>query len=247
MAAQKFSLEDHLKKEHKISVFQTYLKEIVYGGNDGIVTTFAVVAGFNGANLAELLPTYSFLTVLLFGLANLFADAASMGLGNFLSMRSERGVYAAEETKELQEIRNNPAVEKEETIAILEAKGFSTEDAEKVAGLYEKNEKYWLSFMMTHELEMGNPGSEKPSLTAAATFTSFLAFGFIPLVPYVIAMDPANAFVFSIAATLLALIVLGLIRWKFTADSALRSVIEVVGVGGIAASLAYLVGVFFKM
>lgn len=247
MASEKFSLHDHLRKEHSVSPFQTYLKEIVYGGNDGIVTTFAVVAGFNGANLAALLPSYSFLTVLLFGLANLFADAASMGLGNFLSLRSEKGVYATEQAKELHEIRNHPEMEKEETVAILQTKGFAIKDAQTLAALYAKNEKYWLSFMMNHELEIPNPGNENPFLTAGATFTAFLTLGFIPLVPYVITLDPTKAFVYSIAATFLALVVLGLIRWKFTAESAIRSVIEVVSVGGIAASLAYIVGTFFKL
>ena len=84
-----------------------YLKEIVYGGNDGIVTTFAVVAGFAGAhaNGHSYIPA---ITVLLFGLANLFADATSMGLGNFLAIRTEQDIYAHEKDKEYHEIKHNP-------------------------------------------------------------------------------------------------------------------------------------------
>src|SRR3989338_7332916 len=104
-------LEKHLKEEHKISTFSTYLKEIVYGGNDGIVTTFAVVAGFTGANTS--LGSLGYMTVLLFGLANLFADGTSMGLGNFLSTRSEHDRFHEEKNKELKEIHENPQMEKD--------------------------------------------------------------------------------------------------------------------------------------
>ena len=82
-------------EEHKVSIFQSYLKEIVYGGNDGIVTTFAIVAGFAGAQLSAASPM-GYVTVLLFGFANLFADGLSMGLGNFLSIRSEKDSYLSE-------------------------------------------------------------------------------------------------------------------------------------------------------
>jgi Uncharacterized membrane protein len=94
-----------------------YFKEIIYGGIDGIVTTFAVVAGFAGAALSSSEVTQlSFLVVLLFGLANLFADAASMGLGNFLSVRSEQDLYNAAREKEATEIRHNTEAEIAETI-----------------------------------------------------------------------------------------------------------------------------------
>ena len=96
-------LATHLSQEHKISPFSTYLKEIVYGGNDGIVTTFAIVAGFAGAQ-TETPMAVPLTAVVLFGLANLFADAASMGLGNFLALRAEKDVYRREKERELHEI-----------------------------------------------------------------------------------------------------------------------------------------------
>lgn len=85
--------EGHLAEEHKRTPISEYLREIVYGGSDGIITTFAVVAGFTGAQSGNsTLVGGSFLTVLLFGFANLLADATSMGLGNFLSIRAEQGL-----------------------------------------------------------------------------------------------------------------------------------------------------------
>ena len=77
-----------------MSLFSGSIKEIVYGGNDGIVTTFAVIAGFTGAySSTNTTLNLSMLSVLLFGLANLFADGAAMGLGSFLSLRAEKSVY----------------------------------------------------------------------------------------------------------------------------------------------------------
>src|SRR3989344_180110 len=113
----KAQLHDHLSSEHRLSPLSEYLKEIVYGGVDGIVTTFAVVAGFTGASIGDV-TNYSIVTVLLFGFANLFADAASMALGNFLSVRAQQDVYKGEKNKELHEIRHNAPIEKAETIAI---------------------------------------------------------------------------------------------------------------------------------
>jgi VIT1/CCC1 family predicted Fe2+/Mn2+ transporter len=90
--------EAHLAAEHKISPISTYLKEIVYGGIDGIITTFAVVAGFSGAQTGPE-GTIPMFVVLLFGFANLFGDASSMGLGNFLSVRADQDVYRKEQKK----------------------------------------------------------------------------------------------------------------------------------------------------
>jgi len=238
-------LDEHLSKEHKMSPLSEYLREIVYGGVDGIVTTFAVVAGFTGANSGSV-ASYSFMMVLLFGFANLFADAASMGLGNFLSIRSEKDVYKSGKDKELYEIRNNPNMEKAETIQLLLNRGFSRKQAETLASIYEKNEDYWLEFMMTHELELPNPEGINPILTGLATFISFIIFGFIPLSPYLVIDAIMQAFFFSVLATLTALVLLGILRFKVSKEKAVRSVGEVVLLGSVSAVVAFGVGMFFR-
>lgn len=239
-------LLEHLRQEHKASTFQTYLKEIVYGGTDGIVTTFAIVAGFTGANLGGSVPGYSFLTVLLFGLANLIADGASMGLGSFLSLRAEQDVYKSEQAKERHEVRTNKKLEYEETVDILISKGFTKKQAVQLADIYATNEDYWVQFMMNDELEMANPLGENSLLTGLATFASFIIFGFIPLLPYVLNADANTVFLYSLFATFSALVLLGLLRWRVTKESIFRSVFEIVIVGSVAAALAYLVGTFFE-
>ncbi len=246
MLKARMDLNEHLAKEHNMSPFRVHLKEIVYGGNDGIVTTFAVVAGYAGAHAQASLASHSVGTVLLFGLANLFADAASMSLGSFLSLRAEKDVYGSEKSKELYEIRHEPGMEFEETIEILTRKGYDRKDATALAKLYAKNEKYWSEFMMHHELELPNPEKENPWRTALATFLSFVSFGFIPLLPYIVLPHSGNLFAYSVLFTASALLLLGILRYHVISRHPARAIGETLLIGGVSASIAYFVGTFFR-
>ena len=239
------ALKTHLEEEHHISPVSAYLKEIVYGGTDGIVTTFAVVGGFAGAQSA--LSSLPLVSVVLFGLANLFADGTSMGLSNFLSLRSEKDLYRTQRHKELHEVRTNPQIEKEETEEILMTRGFTKKQAEEITALYATNEQYWTDFMMNYELELPNPESENPVFTGLATFIAFIAFGFIPLIPYLFLRGVGSNFVLSCVGTTVGLIILGFFRWKVTSQTLLRSVGEILLLGGVSASIAYFVGTFFRI
>lgn len=244
-------LHEHIADVHKQSPFANYFREVIYGGIDGIITTFAVVAGFSGAAISgDAVTELSFLVVLLFGLANLFADGVSMGLGNFLSVRSDQELYRSARRREEAEIEVNAQEEFEETITILIDKGYSEEDAIALAELYRKNPPYWLDFMMTHELQLSDPRGDNPILTSLATFSSFLVFGAIPLVPFVFASAEAPAsivFLYSVFGTFCALFTLGLLKWRVVGSSLFKSLGEVVLVGVAAACVAFFVGSLFKI
>jgi VIT1/CCC1 family predicted Fe2+/Mn2+ transporter len=244
------ALEEHLQHEHRHSPFASYFREVIYGGIDGIITTFAVVAGFSGAALsADTTTQLSFLVVLLFGLANLFADGVSMGLGSYLSVRSEQDLYRTSRKKEAYEIENNAQMEYDETVTILMQKGYSQEDATTMATLYKKNPPYWLDFMMNHELEMPDPTGDNPVYTGLATLASFLVFGIIPLLPFVFfgGLSTGALFGYSIVGTFLALVLLGVLKWKVVGAGLKMSLFEVVIVGSAAAAVAYFVGTFFSI
>ena len=245
LVKQPFDLEKHLAQEHNINPLSTYLKEIVYGGNDGIVTTFAVVAGFAGAQ-AQGIGNLPVAAVLLFGFANLFADGVSMSLGNFLSTHSEKDVYRNFKAKELEEIRHDPAIEKAETVEILKRKGFSEKQATELVNLYAANETYWLEFMMNQELELPNPEGDNPLLMAVATFSSFVTFGLIPLLPYVFLGLSPHLFFYSVLTTGGALLLLGILRWYVARQAWWRSIGETLLLGGSAAGVAYVVGTLFR-
>lgn len=240
---------DAFKKRLK-GVFADYFKEVIYGGMDGIVTTFAVVAGFAGAALSsEQTTQLSFFIVLLFGLANLFADASSMALGNFLSVRSEKDIYNMIRGREQQNLQTNPDSERTQTISILEQKGFTNEDAKTLAGIYRHNKEYWLDFMMHHKQELSDPRGENEIYTGLATFVSFIIFGAIPLLPFILQNngDATTAFIYSSVGTFAALVILGLLKWRVIGERLTASLFEVVLIGGTAALIAYFVGTFFAM
>jgi len=241
------TLKDHIKNEHNISPFSTYLKEFVYGGNDGIVTTFAVVAGFSGANIGDHALNFSIVTVLLFGLANLFADGAAMGLGNYLSIRSEKKLYKNYYNKELKETKQSYNYEIEETEQLFKDQGFETEDAKALTKIVSKNTDFWVRFMVQYECDMENPEGNSPLYCGLATFASFAFFGFIPLIPYFFNNDPSITFIYSSLFTAGALALLGSFRAFTTKDSYVISIIETLIVGGTAAILAYIVGLLFKV
>ena len=230
--------------------FKDYFKEVIYGGIDGSVTTFAVVAGFAGSTISNNEATQlSFVVVLLFGLANLFADGASMGLGNFLSVRSDKDLYQVSREQERRRLKENRAMEIEETIKILKDKGFSYEEAVRIADIYKNNEEYWLDFMMHHKKELSDPRGDNEVLTGLATFISFMVFGSIPLLPFIWQEngDAATAFAYSVVGTFISLVVLGLLKWRVIGERLGASLFEVVLVGGTAAAIAYMVGTFFAI
>ena len=245
------AMAKHLAHEHGRSPFADNLKEIVYGGLDGIITTFAVVSGFSGAALLGNSgngEVYAITLVLLFGLANLLADGVSMGLGDFLSTRSEQARWNRERAVEVHEIEHNPEQEYEETIHLLEDSGLSPEDAKTVADIYRRYPGLWADWMMRHELEMEDMSEATPARDGLVTFLSFLVFGVIPLLPYLAFWGrdvSANMlFIMASTATVAALLALGFARSAVTREARVRAMGEVFGVGLIAALIAFGVGVW---
>ncbi|HEU0223271.1 MAG TPA: VIT1/CCC1 transporter family protein, partial [Paracoccaceae bacterium] len=193
----------------KIGRLQEFLKQIVYGGNDGIVTTFAVVAGFAGAG-AEGAGVVGGLAVLLFGLANLFADATAMGLGEYLSSRSERDVYHAARARELAEIAADPGQGEAEMQALLAARGVAPADARLMAAAMRRNPAFQADFTMRYQVGMADPMAEHPGRKGLMTFLAFTLFGAAPLLPFFVLPPRVETFPVSVAATVAAMVALGL-------------------------------------
>jgi len=217
---------------------QSYLKDMVYGGIDGTITTFAVVSGVVGAELAPGI-------VVILGLANLVADGFSMAVSNFLGTRAEQQYTGKIREEEAEEIRLIPEGEREEIRQIYAAKGFEGDLLEQVVEVITSDEEVWIDTMLKEEHGMLIEGPE-PKRAAWFTFISFLIAGFVPVVPFIIdlMMDDglASPFLWSSIATAITFFSIGVYKARVVEMNKLVAGLETVAVGGIAAVLAYTVG-----
>ena len=215
-----------------------YLAEFVYGGIDGAITTFAVVAGAEGASLGTSV-------VIILGLANLIADGFSMSVGNFFSTKAERDAFEKHRQVELWEIENLKEKEIQEIREIYAEKGFKGELLEQVVEVITSDKKVWVDTMMKEELEMVK-GDKAPWKTAGATFFSFLIVGAVPLLSYLFvdtaAGNGSELFVYSCVLTAVALGIVGSLKSFVNEKNILFGILETVLLGGLAALLAYYVG-----
>ncbi|SIN92455.1 VIT1/CCC1 transporter family protein [Vannielia litorea] len=212
-----------------------HLKQITYGGNDGIVTTFAIVAGFAGAE-AEGAGAIGAVAVLVFGLANLFADGVSMGLGEFLSTRSARALYRAERARVLE------GADRRRLVAMLGARGLTPGTAARVAEGLEESPELVADLLAGAGVSMPDLRDATPARDGVVTFGAFLAFGLVPLLPFLLAGPEAGSTLSSVAASLAALTALGLLRARATGERGVRALGEVLGVGVLCGLVAYGVG-----
>jgi|SRR5918996_3517340 VIT1/CCC1 family predicted Fe2+/Mn2+ transporter len=219
------------------------IEDFVYGATDGAVTTFAVVAGVVGASLSPSI-------VLILGFANLFADGFSMSIGNYLGEKTRREYIQNQRTKEEWEIDNLTAQEEQEIRDIYKEKGFKEEILEEIVRVITSKKKVWIDTMMKEELGLVEDKNRSPRDTAITTFVAFNLIGMIPLVPFVLlhlsgfnrAWSTSDAFMYSIVFTAMAFFLIGIIRGTVVKRSLIRTGFSTLAIGGIAASVAYIVG-----
>ena len=214
----------------------SYLRDFVYGGIDGAVTTFAVVSGVVGAQLSAGI-------ILVMGIANLIGDGFSMAASNYLGTKAERDDFDHIEAIEHRHIDTDPDGEREEVRQIFAEKGFQGQDLTRVVELITSNRKIWVRTMLTEEY--GLPHQVRSAwLAALSTFGAFLICGLVPLVPFLFKVSSA----FPLAAVLTGAVffTIGSVKSIWSTISWWKSGLATLTVGGIAAGLAYVVGVLLK-
>ena len=220
------------------------LKAIVFGGLDGILTAFALLAGAAGADLS---PG----AVLAMGLSNVLADALSMGAGEYLSSRSYNNYVRTELARETWELENYPRGEITEMIDLFEKRGMSREDAEVVIMRMAKYKEFFLNLMMTEELSLPVPtdSDDTDSLRDGfIMFASFACFGMVPIIGYACTplvfpgLEQHNLFEIACAITAFTLFGLGVFKAFFNDKRYFMAGLETTVLGGVCAAVAFGVG-----
>ena len=213
-----------------------YLRDWIYGGIDGSVTTFAVVTGVVGAQLAPII-------IVIMGFANLLADGFSMAASNFLGTKSEHDDIQRLAAIEHRHIELAPEGEREEVRQIFAAKGFAGADLDRVVELITSDRERWVQTMLSDEYGLPQQ-ARSPWRAAISTFSAFLVCGLAPLLPFLLGVK--NAIVPSMVLTGAVFFLIGSVKSRWSSASWWRSGLSTFLVGGIAAALAYFVGVLLK-
>ncbi|HCX29398.1 MAG TPA: hypothetical protein DHU55_06440 [Blastocatellia bacterium] len=213
-----------------------YLRDWIYGGIDGSVTTFAVVSGVVGAQLSPWI-------ILVMGFANLFADGFSMAASNFLGTRAEHEDLKRLEAIEYRHVDLAPEGEREEVRQIFRNKGFAGEDLTSLVDLITSDRTRWVRTMLTEEY--GLPQEVRsPWLAAITTFSAFLVCGLVPLLPYL--FRSSDALVLSVIMTGGVFFIIGSVKSRWSTAAWWTSGLSTLAIGTIAAGLAYAVGLLLN-
>lgn len=209
------------------------VRDIIIGLSDGLTVPFALAAGLSGAVSSSRI-------VILAGLAEIAAGSIAMGLGGYLAARGDAEHYVSERHREEREIVERTHDEEEEIYQIFEQYNVPRENAKPVLDALKKDPVAWVDFMMRFELGLEKPASNRAHRSALTIAFSYIAGGFVPLLPYMLLHDSVAALKLSVVITLIALALFGAIKGKLVGTGWLRSAIQTTLIGGIAAAAAYL-------
>lgn len=213
-----------------------YLRDWIYGGIDGAVTTLAVVTGVAGAQLSKWI-------ILALGFANLFADGFSMAASNYLGTKAEHDDWRRLEKIEHRHIDLAPEGEREEVRQIFERKGFAGKDLQRMVELTTADRQRWVRTMLVDEYGLPH-AVRSPWIAAVCTFTAFVVCGLAPLLPYLFGSE--YSMTISVTLTAIMFLAIGSIKSKWSTSSWWHSGLTTLLVGAIAAALAYFAGVLSR-
>lgn len=215
------------------------VRDVVIGMSDGLTVPFALAAGLSGAAVATRI-------VVTAGLAEIAAGAIAMGLGGFLAARSDSEHYRSERRREEEETVVVPEREAQEIVDIFASYGIDSRECAGVVAALRRNPKAWVDFMMRFELGLEEPEPNRARNSALTIGASYVAGGLVPLLPYMLLPSLHGALRVSVAVTLLALLVFGCIKGRFTGTRPMRSALQTVVIGGLAAAAAFGLASLFR-
>ena len=208
------------------------VRDIVIGMSDGLTVPFALAAGLSGAVDSTAL-------ILTAGGAEIAAGSIAMGLGGYLAGKTDAEHFETELKREKREIIEVPEKEEEEVAEIFKEYGLEDEQINNITAAMKKNPDKWVDFMMKFELGLEKPEPSKAKKSAVTIALSYILGGIVPLLPYMFMPNPSSALLGSAVLTLIALMIFGYIKGKFTGAYPWKSAIQTTMIGGLAAGVAF--------
>jgi VIT1/CCC1 family predicted Fe2+/Mn2+ transporter len=214
------------------------VRDVVIGMSDGLTVPFALAAGLTGGLAGATNPNSIIVTA---GLAEIAAGSIAMGLGGYLAAKSDAEHYAKEREREKREVAEIPHEEMKEVAEVFEEYGLTREQTRPLVEALRKQPQKWIDFMMRFELGLEKPDPKRAVTSALTIGGAYAVGGFVPLAPYMALRSAPTALLFSIAVTLLALLVFGFIKGRFTGMRPVRSALQTALIGSVAAGAAFLI------
>ncbi len=208
------------------------VRDAVIGMSDGLTVPFALAAGLSAA----VSDTGVIVTA---GLAEIAAGAIAMGLGGYLAARTDIEHFKSEEGREKWEIEHKRDFEVREVTQIFEGYGLKGDGLRNVIDAITADPRRWMEFMMRFELGLEQPDPRRAPVSAATIAIAYLVGGFIPLAPYIAISSIPDALKVSVVTTGIALAIFGAVKGRFTGVNPLKSALQTLLVGGLAAGAAY--------
>ncbi len=210
------------------------IREVVFGGQDGLLSTMLLVTALSVGDIGNA-------AVLIGGLAGALAGMVSMATGAFLGSRAEQDLQRSEIEKEAQELQDHPAEELAELVVLYQREGLSFKEAQGVADHIAADKDLWLRTMIEKELGLSAEVTTNPVKDALVMGVAFIAGAIIPVLPYFFD-DGGIAITASVAATLVALFALGMLKGRIVRKSTLLQGLEILAIGGVAAGVGWVLG-----
>ena len=210
------------------------IREVVFGMNDGLITTLCFLAGVSSAIAHSGV-------VILAGLAEVMAGAVSMALGAYLATKAQQEFFAREIARERREIEEAAEHERDEVREIYRGHGLTEDEIEIMTNRITADKERWLHFMLREELGLVEETFDNPVESGAIMGVSFIIGALPPLLPYFF-LAPRQALPVTLLLSLLTLFGLGIGKTRVTKVNWLRSGLEVAVLGIIAAAVGYGLG-----
>ena len=225
----------HLADERRTSSILGEIREAIFGAQDGLVSTVAVVSAATGA-------TGDRFTVLVAGIAAALAGVFSMAAGEFMSSKSQREIFEAQIVGEREEVEERPGEAQAEVAYMLEEDGLPRSSATEVARIMAEHPEVMLKTMVEKELGLSGEDTEAGPLQGAIVMGAAFGLGaLVPVIPYLL-LDMRIATLVSLLATGAVLFAVGVVKSRWTRRDWIRSGVEILAIGAFAGIAGYFFG-----